>query len=251
MGLLDIPAPLFAAADGLLGFLPVLLRLLFWAVATSCLSMGLYWLVSAQDKIEVAKKRAIAARKKMSSYDGVEFDEMLPLAMDSLAASGKHVLIVMLPAMLSSLPALSLIVWVSGQFSYQLPEVGEQIAITSTPALAVTNLATDPNDPETQTATWPSADNPVALIDQAGIELTSLPLPASVPIVHQRAWWNSLIGNPNGYLPEQSDIQAVEFAIPRQKYLSIGPVWAHGWEIPYFLVLLLCSLGIKFVFKIH
>ncbi len=66
MGLFDIPAPLFGAIDGLLGFLPAYARLLLWAAITGALSMLFYWLCSAQEKVESAKQRAIKGRKEMA-----------------------------------------------------------------------------------------------------------------------------------------------------------------------------------------
>ena len=84
-----------------------------------------------------------------------------------------------------------------------------------------------------------------------GTLLFSLPLEAAVPVVHQRLWWNSLIGNPNGYLPPESPVQEIAFDLERVEYLGIGPGWARTWELSYFLLLILCSLGIKVAFKIH
>ena len=75
MGFFDLPAPLFTALDGLLGGLGAYPRLLFWAAFTGAISMFLYWLCSAQDKVGAAKERAIAARKAMAGYEGTEFDE--------------------------------------------------------------------------------------------------------------------------------------------------------------------------------
>jgi len=251
MGLFDLPAPLYTAIDGLFSFLPLFPRLLLWAAITGAASMALYWLCSAQGKVEAAKQRAISGRKAMAAYQGHEFGEMWPLAKESLAASGKHFLIVLLPAVLSSLPALTLIVWVSNNFSYTLPAVGAAISVQSSPELSLTGLQTDPDQTDSYNVTWPAADNPLALLSAANESLVTLPLAAPVPVVHQRQWWNSLIGNPNGYLPADSKVQDISFGLPRIEYLAFGPSWARTWELSYFLLLILCSLGIKVAFKIH
>lgn len=251
MGLFDLPAPLFSAIDSLLGFLPVLARLLFWSVITAIVSMALYWLCSAQAKVEAAKQRAITGRKEMAGYQGHEFSEMWPLAKESLAASGKHFLIVLVPAVLSSLPALTLIVWVSNNFSYTLPQAGADITIQTTPEMSLAGLSIDAERPDSYRALWPATETPLTLVSLADESLIALPLLAPVPLVHKRQWWNALIGNPNGYLAADSSVQDISFDLPRIQYLSIGPAWARTWELSYFLLLILCSLGIKVAFKIH
>jgi hypothetical protein len=251
MGLFDLPAPLYSAIDSLLNFLPLFPRLLLWSAITAILSMLLYWLCSAQAKVEAAKHRAISARREMAGYAGTEFGEMWPLATESLAASGKHFLIVLVPAVLSSLPALTLIIWVSNNFSYTLPAAGADISITSTPQASLSGLTHAADQTDNYTLAWPAADTPVTLFSAANESLVSLPLTTPVPVVHQRQWWNSLIGNPNGYLPEDASVQDISFGLPRIEYLSFGPAWARTWELSYFFVLILCSLGIKVAFKIH
>jgi hypothetical protein len=241
MGFLDIPAPLFTAIDGALKSLPPLARLLIWAVVTAILSMYLYWLCSAQEKVGQAKERAIAARQKMAGYDGHEFGEMWPLAKESLASSGKHFLVVLGPAVLSSVPALMLIIWVSGQFSYTLPDAGTAVSVSAIPE----------NELSVSEVSWPAADAPAELLDSNGLSLLLLPLEAAVPVVHKRLWWNSVIGNPNGYLSDDASVTEVHFELAPISYLSFGPGWVRGWELTYFLVLVICSLGIKVAFRIH
>lgn len=251
MGLFDIPSPLYSAIDSLLDFVPLYGRLLFWAAITGVLSMVLYWACSAQDKVEAAKQRAIIARRNMAGYKGTEMNEMLPLAKESLAASGKHFLIVLGPAVLSSLPALTLIVWVSNHFSYELPASGAAIGISTVPAELANDLELETDQSGSPAILWPAAGETVQLTGPDGESLATLPLDTAVPVIHQRYWWNMLIGNPNGYLPEDAAVQEILFALPRIVYLDIGPTWARTWELSYFLLLILVSLGIKLVFKIH
>ena len=247
MSLFDIPAPLFTALDSLLDFLPVYLRLLLWATLTGSVSMVLYWLCSSQDKVEAAKNRAVAARAAMAGYEGTEFGEMWPLAKESLAASGAHFLKVLGPAVLSSLPALSLIVWVSSQFSYVLPDAGQSIRANTMPKQALAGYTADADG--NYTIQWPA--EPVTLKDNNDAALFDLPLSHRVPVVHRKLWWNSLIANPNGYLPEDSAVQEVSFEFQRIEYLEFGPGWMRGWELSYFLWLIIVSIAIKVGFKIH
>ena len=252
MGLFDLPGPLFTALDSLMSGLPAFARLLIWATFTGIISMLLYWLCSAQEKTGEAKERAIAARKAMASYDGTEMDEMLPLAKESLVASLKHFGIVLGPALLSSLPALAIIVWVSGAFGYQQPAPGSEVISYTVPTVAI-NDATEVADSNgaAWTLTWPAEGESRELVAANGEVLTSLPLNAPIPVVHKKLWWNSLIANPNGYLPDEYEVEAVYFELGSMEFLSFGPGWVRGWEFSYFVLLILVSLGVKVAFKIH
>ena len=58
VGLFDLPAPLFAWLDGLLsGLAPPTLRLVLWGLVAAALSMGIYWLLSPQERIARAKAK--------------------------------------------------------------------------------------------------------------------------------------------------------------------------------------------------
>jgi hypothetical protein len=252
MGLFDLPAPLFTALDSLIGGVPAYPRLLIWAVITGIISMLLYWLCSAQDKVGAAKQRAIDARKEMAGYEGAEFGEMWPLAKESLAASGKHFIVVLTPAVVSSLPALTLIIWVSGAFSYQLPAPGEILQASTVPVTTLQNATPVPNtDGELFALKYPATGETLAISAANGELLATLPLVAAVPVVHKQQWWNALIGNPNGYLGDDFEADAIYFELPAQQFLSFGPGWIRGWEFSYFVLLIMVSFAVKFIFKIH
>ena len=252
MGLFDLPAPLFSAVDNLMGGLPAYPRLLIWATLTGIISMVLYWLCSAQEKTGAAKERALEARRRMAAYEGTEFDEMWPLAKESLAASGKHFGIVLGPALLSSLPALAIIVWISNQFGYTLPQPGETVAIYTEPATALVGLASagEPDD-GTYQVTYPQPGQSTAITAASEEVLVTLPLEAAIPVVHKKVWWNSLIANGNGYLDNNQSVEAIYFELQPQEFIGIGPGWIRGWEFSYFVLLIIVSLVIKVAFRIH
>ena len=72
-----------------------------------------------------------------------------------------------------------------------------------------------------------------------------------VPVLHKKLWWNSLIGNPNGYLDDDHPVEAIYFELQSMEFLSFGPGWIRGWEFSYFVLLIIVSLVIKFAFRIH
>ena len=75
-------------------------------------------------------------------------------------------------------------------------------------------------------------------------------LAAPVPTIHKKQWWNRLIGNPLGYLPADSDIDAIEIALPERDYLGFGPSWLRPWYVLFFTILVVGSLAIKMAFRI-
>lgn len=246
MGVLDIPAPLLSAADSLIAFLPPLPRLLLWAALTGVVSMLCYWLCSAQGKVAAAKVAAAKARRELTAYEGHEFSELWPLLGASLRCSLRHTAVVLGPALLSSLPALCIIVWTSHQFGYSLPEAGAPLELSPRPASELVVL----DESDLPTDTWPVAGKTLFVTTPAGDPVSTLPPAAAVPVIHQRRWWNSLIGNPAGYLDDSSPVDVLHIRLEQQTFARIGPEWLRTWEAPYFAVLLITSLLVKYAFRI-
>ena len=69
--------------------------------------------------------------------------------------------------------------------------------------------------------------------------------------IHQRRWWNALIGNPAGYLPSPGDVDAVHLGMPRPEFLPLGPEWLRGWMAYFFGVVIVLSLLLKFLWRLH
>jgi hypothetical protein len=254
MGIFDLPAPIFSAVDGLVApVLPEGLRLALWAALGAAASMGLYRLIAPQAALARLKAEAAAARAALAAYDG-EFAGLGPLIARSLGLSARHLALGLGPAAAASLPLVCLLAWVDTTYGHRLPQPGEAVAIEALPAgspLAWAPAgAAQPAAPGWRVA-WPAAGAPVRALDGAGAALLELPLTVAVPVVHKRQWWNLLIGNPAGYLPEGTAVEAVGVALPPRRYLAFGPDWARSWEVPFFTVLIACSLAIKLAFRIH
>jgi hypothetical protein len=64
-------------------------------------------------------------------------------------------------------------------------------------------------------------------------------------------WWNRLIGNPLGYLPDDGPVERIDIDLPPRHVLSVGPEWVRTWLMPFFGALLVTSLLIKIVFRIR
>jgi hypothetical protein len=72
-----------------------------------------------------------------------------------------------------------------------------------------------------------------------------------VPTIHKRQWWNVLVGNPLGYLPDSSRLESIELGLPQKEYLTVGPAWVRAWYVVFLGVVLAVSLAIKFAARIE
>ena len=235
MGLLDLPAPFFDFVDrSLLGALPPLLRLILWAIAGAAVSLALYRLLSPQRRIAQAKAAALDARRRLNAHDG-DLDTALPLMRQSMKAALRHVGLVFPGALIASLPVLALLVWLDATYGYQLPQDRQA------PAVSVA--------PETYSGQW-RPNNSIEVRDQSGAEVARLTLAEPVPHIEKRQWWNILIGNPAGYLPEQGPIDSITVALPERQYLPVGPDWLRSWATVALTALVIASLLIMRIARI-
>ncbi len=235
MGLLDLPAPFFDFVDrSLLGALPPLLRLILWAVAGAAVSLALYRLLSPQRRIAQAKAAALDARRRLNAHDG-DLESALPLMRQSMKAALRHVGLVFPAAIIASLPVLALLVWLDATYGYQLPQDRQA------PAVAV--------EPATYSGQWRPGGS-IEVRDQSGAEVARLTLAEPITHIEKRRWWNVLVGNPAGYLPDQGQIDSITVALPERQYLPIGPDWLRSWATVALTVLVIASLLIMRIARI-
>lgn len=247
MGLFDVPAPIFAWIDAQVATLiPPLGRLILWGIVAALVSMGLYRALSAQERIGRTKAKLAQSRQQLEAYDG-EFAGAAPLIGNLLRTALQQVGLVAWPAILSSLPLLALICWLSTAYGYRYPAPGTVPAIQTMPSQLQTEWiegARNETAPEQRAA-------PRILV--AGLDqqiLAEISLTAPVPVIHKWQWWNLLIGNPVGYLPSNASVDRIEVALPDKEYLGFGPPWLRGWEIPFFVSLIVVSIVVKVWWRI-
>lgn len=246
MGVFDIPAPLLAWADQLMSqFAPPTLRVILWGVIGAAVSMGLYWLISPQARIKRNEAKTLEARQALDAYEG-DFAGAWPQMRRMLGLALKQVGIVVIPAVVASLPVLCMLVWMSTAYGYEYPRAGAEPIIRTHPEQVQARwIATGAggNQPGSRTPG-------IELLDERERVTRVIPLPEPVPTVHKRQWWNALFGNPAGYLPDDAAIDSVEIDLPSWELLGFGPGWMRGWEFLFLTVLLVSSIVIKIVFKI-
>ena len=252
MGLFDLPAPLFAAIDGVLGMaLPPVLRLVLWGILAGWMTMMVYRLLSNQEKIGELKAQQKVQQKLIADFDG-EFEELMPLIRHTLALGFKQLGLALGPALLSTLPVLFLIVWVAGAFGNEAPAAGSMVHLTAEPSnndihwSSTTGVETVADGWQ---VSWPKNGQSLTITDGRQPLLT-LPLEDNIPIIHKKKWWNLLMANPIGYLPDDGNTDVIHIDLPAQVIIDFGPAWMHGWMFSFFVAFLLSSLGFKFLLRI-
>lgn len=233
--MLDLPAPLFAAADAALdGVLPPLARVVLWGAVAGVASMLLYALISPQARIARGRQQLRERRRQLERFDG-ELGDAMPLITGLLRHALYQVGRTAWPALLASLPLLALMAWLSTAYGYRYPDPEQP------PAVSV--------EPPGPVARWlaPTATTPprILLTDPAGSAVRDLWLQAPVTRLHPPRWWNHLIANPAGYLPPGSGVREVLIDLPRRELLPVGPAWMRGWEVAFFTALLTTSVLVR------
>lgn len=261
-GLLDWPGvALDAINQPLVSILPEPLVLAFWALVSAWLTMWVYRRFSNQAEMAALKPRIKAVQKKLSSYDG-EFRGLTPLIRENFRLAGRQLALALGPALLAGLPVLLVLVWISNAFGVFMPSSGAPVEIRA--------IAGDDADPpewqwhgtraeplktgqagQTWRVVWPAPPQTAALITARGEDVVEIPPLHSTPVVHKRKWWNTLIGNPAGYLEPGNPADAVYLELPKKQMLPFGPQWMRGWAFLYFVLLIIGSLGLKLIWRIH
>lgn len=234
MSLLDGPFWLLARADGLVSGLPEWLRVTLWALVGAALSMELYRLLSPQAHIRTVKATLAEAQAKVAAFDG-PFEEGWPLIRRMLALALRRVWLVLPATLAASVPLLVLILWLAVAYGAVFPPAGSSVSVRATPAYE---------------ARWVESGlgNPRPLVEvagPAGETVVRAPVAAPVETIGKWRWWNALVGNPAGYLPDNGPVEEVRIDLPRRQFLSAGPDWLRGWEVVFLPALLLAALGYK------
>ncbi len=257
MGLFDLPAPIFSAIDGLLALsLPAVLRLIIWGVLAGWLTMVVYRRLSNQEKIAELKAQQKIKQKDIAEFDG-EFAELMPLIRHTLALGFRQLRYALGPALLASVPVLFIVIWVAGQFGHETPVAGNEVLVSVEPAgsdiywssttgekiIVVRNAA------DGWLINWPAEGQSLTVKDEQQTLLV-LPLEHNIPIIHKKRWWNLLMANPLGYLPDDGKTDVIHINLPETVIISIGPDWMRGWMFCFFMSLFLSSIGFKFLLRI-
>jgi hypothetical protein len=240
MGLLDLIAPALSWIDeGLAAVLSTMARVVVWGSIAAAVSMALYWLLSPQQQLAriAVDERALRIALRDES---AEFADGFASAVRLLRLAFTRIGLTLLPVLIAAAPVIGLMTWLQTHYGHDLPPPGQAVSVRVEPA--------------TLQGRWVVSDDGTPRVDVMNAQdvvVHSLPITAPVPLVHKRAWWNILIGNPLGYLPDSGTIERIEISLPEKRYSSVGPDWIRGWEAPFLAALLLGSLALKLILRIR
>lgn len=259
MGLLDLPAPLLDLLDAALGQLGLspLVRVLVYAAASGWLSMAIYRRCSRQSELAELGRTAAILRRELAGYDG-PFDGLVSRIRCLLRLNMKHLRLSLVPALLAGLPLLGVLPWLSNHFELEPPLPGSSVQLRpvglTTGYAALKWSAPGARWDEHQQAwhlDWPSAGEAIGLAWN-DIALLQIPLTRPATVVHKRlAIWNMLVANPAGYLPPEAPMDQVVFDFRPLELHPFGPSWLRGWLGVYLIAMMLCSLILRWKWKLH
>lgn len=246
-GLLDLASPLLAGLDQAMApLLPAAGRIALWGVVAATISMAIYAVISPQQRLRSAKAAAEGARHALDHHEG-GLAEAGPLIARSLRCAFMQLGLVLTPTILASLPALVTIIWLSGCYGHFMPASTEAVPLRVAPSeFDARWLAREPGRGTASLGDWAQ----ISVTDPADRVVEALEIGVAVTSLHKWRWWNTLIANPQGYLPSEGALESIEIGWPRQQILPFGPDWLRGWESVFFTVLLATSLAIKVVFRL-
>jgi hypothetical protein len=234
LGLFDLPAPLLEWVDDrLTSAIPAGVTIAIWAVLSGIVCLELYRIVSPQERISRIKRDARTAQQRLSAYDG-EMEGAWPLMKSMLGLSLKRVGIVIPATIAGAYPVIAVLVWMSSAYGYVFPEQGEGVDVEVPAPLEGQWIAGSDRSPPQVQAKEPD-----------GRTILDLPLLAAVPVLHKREWWNRLMENPAGYLPEDAPMDSIRIDLPRRELHGVGPSWMRGWEAIFIPVLFVAALTYK------
>ncbi|ANB18361.1 hypothetical protein [Dokdonella koreensis] len=254
LGLLDLPAPLLDLIDQGLAWLglPALLRVLLAGSVAGAAGAWIYRRCSPQARIADLRRELAAVQAQLRGYDGA-FAGLLDLIRRQFALNLRQLRLTAVAALLAGLPALLVLPWLSNRYEATFPDASTPVRICAEPAAA----AIASSAPALQAGAdgclqlpWPPADHPIPL-HAAGHALVALPPARPATVIHPYRWFNLLVGNPAGYLPDGTAVNLLRLDLPRQDLLGIGPGWLRGWPAPFFAAALAVSLLLHRRWRLH
>ncbi|HEY5776753.1 MAG TPA: hypothetical protein VIS57_11745 [Xanthomonadales bacterium] len=248
----DLPGPLFGVIDGVLAMaLSPLLRLVIWGVLAGWITMLVYRLFSNQEKIGALKALQKSQQKAIAEFDG-EFAQLLPLIRQTLGLGFKQLGFTLGPALLATVPVLFVVIWVAGEFGHTSPAAGSELVLSVEPANSDIHWSPASSaraDESGWVVRWPAQGQSLTMSD-GHQTLLVLPLKHDIPVIHKKRWWNLLVANPLGYLPEEGTTDIVHIGLPEVVIIASGPAWLRGWMFSFFLAFILSSVGFKFLLRL-
>ena len=248
-GLMGLPFPVYSAIDSCVsGLLGAPGSMIFWALTCSMAVMFLYRLCSPQTHLKILKQRMREIQAELTA-DPDDLQAALRLSGKNISIALKRFLLTFLPTCVAILPLLSVTAWINSKYGPSFCEDGTVIQVQAHPE-GMHILSPTPNG-AIMTNSVAAASGTLTILKETGKPLLKISGPARASFIARKRWWNWLMGNPMGYLPDDADVEAVVFDFKRQEILPFGPDWMRRWEALFFFCMTIASIALKIVFKVE
>lgn len=215
--------------------------------------MALYSWLSDQETVAELKGEAKRLRATMLNPD-LEESEFRRMMRQNLRISVRLLGKVFTPAVLSSLPSLIVILWLSTYQSYALPAPGSHVELEATPSTECLSAARKDiltrND-HGLSITVGERPGPIRFLKCGRLAYEGNPFDPPSTELRRWAWWNLLWASEAGYIRPDSGLEAIYFHFPRKAFLKGLPSYVTSWELPFFVTLLVASIAVKLAFRIE
>ena len=124
----------------------------------------------------------------------------------------------MRPRRRASAPAICLLAWASSNYGYSFPGSPGEVGVRTSPGQLQAAIVTAP-----PLSPVPRPEPPaphIVVADPAGHVISTIPWAALIATIHKRQWWNLLVGNPAGYLPDNAGVERIELELAPNEYRS-------------------------------
>lgn len=256
-GALDLVFPLFDALDASLRLLSLhpVIRLALWGALSGAAAMLCYRLLSRQESIRTQKAKVKETRRALSAAGDAEPDEAVRLALTNVGEAFRLLAMVIVPSLLSAIPVILVLFWLGNVYAYETSDEGDVVDVEIEPPLGSVEIRMDSKSAlESDSGRFDLTylrDEALTVSVAGDVVYEGKVDSPPVPVVHKHRWWNYLVGNPAGYLPPDSPIEAIRFHWDRALYVQFLPRWMSTWEFTYFLSLFVAALLLKFRLRIE
>jgi len=240
--------------DGWLApYLSGLLRAGLYGALSGAGALVVYAAVSDQIRIKELKAETRLLRKQTLDASLTSL-EMLQLSKKNLIASLRLLGHSLWPCLVSSLPPLLFMAWMSVYQSYTLPADGIPVSISFVPETArvviePSGISAERGNGKREVAVKPGQRMSFSVDGKTVYEGIFGDPP--VESVHKKSWWNLLLADKTGYVRSDAPVEKIVFDFPRKRFIESGPDWLATWESPFFLLLSLSAIVTKLIFKIE
>ncbi len=245
--------PLLNIIDGwFAGVLPLAFRLSIWGALAGILSIIIYAKLSPQASIKKLKKKTKSLQREMLNVD-LEFADFLRLSKENLKTALRLFITVLGPAIVSALPVIFLAIWIHTCLAYEAPTSLSNLVATTEDDNINLLLFSDTNFNKNINNEIENHDllhSKIVVMADNTVIYSGNPLSPATPVVYKHRWWNVLHDNPAGYVVKDAPVDSIRLNINKKQIIGWLPNWAAGWEMPFFVFLLITALGIKLGFRV-